>query len=199
MPQPATPALYFPSPDAWREWLAEHHDSASEVLVGFYKAATGRPTMTWPQSVDEALCYGWIDGVRRRVDDERYSIRFTPRKTTSIWSAVNIRRIAELEGEGRMQPTGRSAFERRRESRSAIYSYEQRPEILPDALPEPYAAILRAKAKAWDFFERQPPSYRRAAIWWVVSARREATRLKRLGELVADSARSRRLARFSRP
>jgi uncharacterized protein YdeI (YjbR/CyaY-like superfamily) len=194
MTPPSTEATYFSSPEEWRRWLARHHATARELLVGFYKAGTGHPTMTWPQSVDEALCHGWIDGVRRRVDEERYTIRFTPRTATSTWSAVNIRRMAELEAEGRVQPAGRAAFARRQERRSGVYSYEQRPE----AFPEPYASALRRKAKAWAFFERQPPSYRRAVIWWVISARQEATREKRLAELIADSTRGTRLARFTR-
>jgi len=194
-PSTATTAIYFTSPDEWRRWLDAHHASARELLVGFHKVATARPTITWPQSVDEALCYGWIDGVRRRVDDGRYTIRFTPRKATSIWSAVNIQRVDALEREGRMQPSGRAAFARRQDRRSGIYSYEQR----PDTFPEPYASDLRAQAKAADFFARQPASYRRAAIWWVISAKQEATRTKRLAELIADSARGERLARFTRP
>jgi uncharacterized protein YdeI (YjbR/CyaY-like superfamily) len=197
MPGPestAPSAIYFASPQEWREWLDAHHASARELLVGFHKVATARPTMTWPQSVDEALCYGWIDGIRRRVDDTRYTIRFTPRKATSNWSAVNIRRVEALEREGRMQPAGRAAFARRQDRRSGIYSYEQR----PDALPEPYASTLRARRRASAFFDRQPASYRRAAIWWVISAKQEATRAKRLAELIADSALGKRLARFTR-
>jgi uncharacterized protein YdeI (YjbR/CyaY-like superfamily) len=183
-------ATYFPTPAAWRDWLATHHDSETEILVGFHKSATGRPSLTWPQSVDEALCFGWIDGVRRRVDDERYTIRFTPRKATSTWSAVNIRRVQELEAEGRMQEAGRAAFAKRRENRSGIYSYEQR----RDEFDEPYAKTFRKSRAAWRFFEAQPPSYRKAAIWWVVSAKQEATRERRLAQLIDDSAHERRLA-----
>ncbi|MEP7380179.1 MAG: YdeI/OmpD-associated family protein [Gemmatimonadota bacterium] len=194
MPKEQSTAKYFASADAWREWLAAHHQTESELLVGFHKAATGKPRMTWAESVDEALCHGWIDGVRRRVDEERYTIRFTPRKATSIWSAVNIRRVAELETEGRMQAAGHSAFAKRRENRSRTYAYEQRPE----SLDEPYAATFRKRAKAWAFFEAQPPSYRQTAIWWVISAKQEATRQKRLAQLIDDSSNSRRLARLTR-
>jgi len=194
MPDERSHPVYFAAPAEWRDWLAAHHASASELLVGFHKTGTGRPTMTWPQSVDEALCFGWIDGVRRRVDDERYSIRFTPRRATSIWSAVNIRRVGELEGEGRMHDAGRAAFARRRENRTEVYSYEQRPRTFE----EPLASTFRAHEAAWQFFEAQAPSYRRAAIWWVVSAKRDATRQKRLAQLIDDSANGRRLAMFAR-
>ncbi len=194
MPKAHSTAIYFASADAWREWLTKHHGTETELLVGFHKAATGKPRMTWPESVDEALCVGWIDGVRRRVDDERYTIRFTPRKATSIWSAVNIGRVAELEAEGRMQAAGHTAFAKRRENRSRTYSYEQRPE----SLDEPYAGTLRQRAKAWAFFEAQPPSYRRAAIWWIISAKQGATRQKRLAQLIDDSAHGRRLGMLTR-
>lgn len=186
---------YFASPKAWRDWLARNYDAAGEILVGFYKAGTGRPTISWPQSVDEALCFGWIDGVRTRVDGERYTIRFTPRKAISTWSAVNIRRVAELTTEGKMHSAGLAAFARRRENRSGIYSYEQR----PGALDEPYASTFRAEAKAWAFFSAQPPSYRRAAIWWIISAKQEATRVRRLAQLIDDSAHGRRLSMLARP
>jgi uncharacterized protein YdeI (YjbR/CyaY-like superfamily) len=190
VPRDPSAATYFSSPDEWRAWLAKAHESATELLVGFHKAATGRPRMTWPESVDEALCVGWIDGVRKRVDDDRFTIRFSPRKATSIWSAVNIRRVGELEAEGRMQPAGRAAFANRKENRSGVYSYEKR----PATLHEPYASTFRKHAKAWAFFESQAPSYRRAATWYVISAKREETRLKRLATLIDDSAHQRRLA-----
>ncbi len=190
MPKSSAEATYFSSPEEFRAWLAKHHARETELLVGFHKASTGRPRMTWPQSVDEALCVGWIDGVRRRVDDDRYTIRFSPRKKTSNWSAVNIRRVGELEREGRMQPAGRAAFANLREYRAGVYSYENR----PSALDEPYASTFRKNAKAWSFFESQAPSYRRAAIWYVLSAKREETRLKRLATLIDDSAHQRRLA-----
>jgi len=182
-----SPALYFRSPQEWRDWLHRHHASETEVLVGFHKVATGKPTITWPQSVDEALCYGWIDGRRTGVDETRYTIRFSPRKATSTWSAVNIKRVGELEAEGRMQPAGREAFARRKENRSGIYSYEQRPDAFDGAM----LATFRKAKGAYRFFEAQPASYRRAAIWWVISAKQEATREKRLAHLIAISAEER--------
>jgi uncharacterized protein YdeI (YjbR/CyaY-like superfamily) len=181
---------FFPTPADWRKWLAAHHATDRELLVGFYKKGSGRPSITWPESVDEALCFGWIDGVRKRIDDLSYTIRFTPRKTGSIWSHVNIRKVLVLAEEGRMCPAGLAAYEARRENKSGVYSYEKRPEELPD----PYGARFRKDKAAWAFFQAQPPSYRRAAIWWVVSAKKEETRLKRLGQLIEDSANGRRLA-----
>jgi uncharacterized protein YdeI (YjbR/CyaY-like superfamily) len=145
--------------------------------------------MTWPESVDEALCAGWIDGIRKRIDAESYMIRFTPRRRASIWSAVNIKRVALLTNEKRMLPAGLAAFANRRKNRSGTYSYEQRSE----QLPEPYAACLRKNKKAWEFFQAQPPSYRKAMGWWVVSAKREETRQKRLEKLIAESGRGQRL------
>ena len=144
--------------------------------------------MTWPESVDEALCFGWIDGIRKRLDDDGYTIRFTPRRTRSIWSAVNIKRAGELTELGLMRPAGVKAFAAREENRSGVYAYEQR----SDKLPEPYAAKIKKHKTAWAFFQAQPPSYRKAIGWWVVSAKREATRLKRLDQLIEDSAHGRR-------
>lgn len=190
MAKDTAPATYFSSAAEFREWLAKNHEHATELLVGFHKAATGRPRMTWAESVDEALCVGWIDAIRRRVDDERYTIRFCPRKATGVWSAVNIRRVGELEKEGRMRPAGRAAFARRKENRSGIYSYEKR----PDSLDEPYASVFRKQKTAWAYFEAQAPWYRRAATWYVLSAKREETRLKRLAILIEDSANKRWLA-----
>ncbi|HEX4932723.1 MAG TPA: YdeI/OmpD-associated family protein [Gemmatimonadaceae bacterium] len=188
------PPIYFASPAEWRDWLHRHHATESELLVGFHKVGSGRPSMTWPQSVDEALCYGWIDGRRTGVDETRYMIRFTPRRATSTWSAVNIRRVGELEAEGRMQPAGRAAFARRKESRSETYSYERRPE----SFDEPLLSTFRKARRAFRFFEAQPPSYRRAVISWVSSARQEGTRLKRLAQLIADSAEGRWLAQMAK-
>lgn len=158
------------------------------------QVGTGKPTLTWPQSVDEALCFGWIDGIRKRVDDERYVIRFTRRKRTSTWSAVNIRRVAELEALGQIRKAGRAAFAARRDERSAIYAYERR----PDALEEPYATTFKNHQSAWKFFESQPAGYRRTSIAWVMSAKREATREKRLARLIQDSAQKKRLSLLAR-
>jgi uncharacterized protein YdeI (YjbR/CyaY-like superfamily) len=188
-------AMYFESPDAFRTWLEAHHDSATSLWVGFHKSKTGRAGTTWRQSVDEALCFGWIDGVRKPVDDERYVIRFSRRKPGSIWSAVNIERVRQLEAESRMREAGRAAFAVRRENRSGVYSYEQR----PTDLPEPYATELSRNPDADAFFASQPPSYRKAASWWIVSAKTEATRQRRLEQLISDSAAGLWIAPLRRP
>jgi uncharacterized protein YdeI (YjbR/CyaY-like superfamily) len=184
---------FFETPAAFRIWLAKNHSSASELLVGFYKKDSGKPSITWPESVDQALCFGWIDGVRRRIDDVSYSIRFTPRKKTSTWSAINIARVAELTKLGLMQPAGLRAFEHRREDKSAIYAYENAVRTL-DA---PDEKRFRANKKAWQFFNAQPPGYRRQCIYWVTSAKKEETRARRLATLIDDSANERRLERVT--
>jgi uncharacterized protein YdeI (YjbR/CyaY-like superfamily) len=183
-------ARYFTSGEEFRGWLAENHDKSDELLVGFYKKGSGRPSLTYPEALDEALCFGWIDGVRRRVDGERYTIRFTPRRKGSNWSQVNIKRVEELIGAGRMAPPGVAAFEQRDQSGTAEYSYEQRERGLAPELE----ARFRADEVAWDFFAKQPPGYRKTASWFVMSAKREETRLKRLARLMEDSANGRRLA-----
>lgn len=186
---PEAKPTFFKTPVDFRKWLAMRHVSAAELWVGFYRKDSGKPSITWPESVDEALCFGWIDGIRKRVDDISYKIRFTPRRSRSIWSAVNIKRVAELTREGRMQAAGQKAFAARTENKSGIYAYEQRkPE-----LPEPYEKKLRQHKAAWKFFEAQPPSYRKVVSWWVVSAKQEETRLERLRKLIDESAQGRRL------
>ena len=180
---------FFRTPAAFRVWLSKNHATTGELLVGFHKKGSGKPSITWPESVDEALCVGWIDGVRRRLDDDNYTIRFTPRRPRSIWSAVNIDRVRALSDDGRMLPSGLTAFAAREENRSGIYAYEQRTE----SLPEPYAGTLKKSKAAWTFFQAQPPSYRKKLGWWVVSAKQETTRLKRLGQLIEHSALGRRL------
>ena len=190
-----TNVKFFARPADFRKWLEEHHRNAQELWVGFYKKESGRPSITWPQSVDEALCVGWIDGIRKRLDDDSYVIRFTPRKPQSTWSAVNIARVAALKREGRMRPAGLSAFERRRDDKSAIYAYEQRKTAMFDEAGE---RLFRANAKAWQFFQAQPPWYRRTATYKVISAKREETRQKRLAQLIADSAAGRRLRELDR-
>jgi uncharacterized protein YdeI (YjbR/CyaY-like superfamily) len=182
---------FFESPDAWRDWLEEHHADEREVWVGYHRRSTGRPSLTWAESVDQALCFGWIDGIRKRIDDERYTNRFTPRKPRSTWSRVNIGRVEELTRLGLMRPAGLAAFEARDEARSGIYSSEQRDDPRLSAEQE---AAFRADAAAWEWFERQAPSYRRAAIWWVISAKREETQARRLATLIADSGQGRRIA-----
>lgn len=185
---------FFRTPDELRAWLEEHHATERELWVGYYKKGSGRRSITWPESVDEALCFGWIDGIRRSVDAESYASRFTPRRPRSVWSAVNIGRVAELTRAGRMRPEGLKAFEARTENRSGIYAYEQRgPE-----LPEPYAKRMRRDKAAWKFFQAQTASYRKLAGWWVVSAKKEETRLRRLEKLIEESAAGRTLPQYTR-
>jgi uncharacterized protein YdeI (YjbR/CyaY-like superfamily) len=185
----------FERPQDFRAWLEQHHDSEPEVWVGYYKKGSGKPSMTWPESVDEALCFGWIDGIRKSIDAERYMIRFTRRRARSIWSAVNIARVAALTEEGRMRPSGLEAFEVRREDRSGIYSYEQRDEA---KLDPGYEKRFRAKKKAWAAFETMPRSYRQAAIRWVMTAKKEETRERRLASLIEDSAAGRTVPPLTR-
>jgi uncharacterized protein YdeI (YjbR/CyaY-like superfamily) len=185
---------YFRSAPEFRRWLQQHHASSPELLVGFHKIGSGTPSISWPESVDEALCFGWIDGVRRRIDATRYTIRFCPRRSGSIWSAVNIRRVHALTRAGRMAPAGERAFAARRTNRSGRYSYEQR----PATLPAPYAGLLARNAAARRFFGQQIPSYRRAAIWWVLSAKRSETRARRAGTLVELSAAGQLIPQFIR-
>ncbi|MGH2751957.1 MAG: YdeI/OmpD-associated family protein [Actinomycetota bacterium] len=186
---------FFATPAEWRAWLEEHHHHAQECLVGFYKRASGRPSITWSESVDQALCFGWIDGVRKSIDDVSYSIRFSPRKPRSSWSAVNIKKVEELKRLGLMRPAGLAAFEKRSEERSAVYSYERATAELGAA----YEQRLRANKRAWVFWQAQPPWYRRAASWWVISAKKEETRLRRLATLIEDSKQQRTIAPLTRP
>jgi uncharacterized protein YdeI (YjbR/CyaY-like superfamily) len=181
--------VYFKTPSELRRWLARNHAKAGELWVGFHRRATGRPSVTWPQVVDECLCFGWIDGLRRGVDDERYVIRLTPRKPRSRWSDVNVRRAHALIAAGRMKPAGRRAFDARDAEDDRAYSYERQ----NAALSPPYARRLKASPAAWRFYQAQAPWYRRSAAWWVMSAKREDTRERRLATLIADSARGMRV------
>jgi len=183
---------FFASPAEFRRWLEEHHDTAGELIVGFYKAGSGQASLTWPESVDEALCFGWIDGVRKRIDDASYQIRFSPRRAGSVWSAVNIASAQRLIAAGRMTPAGLAAFDARKENKSGIYSYEQR----RAELEEPYNTLLQQNEAAWNFFQSQPPSYRKGVSWFILSAKQEATRMKRLEKLIAYSAKGERLPEF---
>jgi uncharacterized protein YdeI (YjbR/CyaY-like superfamily) len=180
---------YFTSPSDFRRWLEKNHATRQKLWVGYHKKNSRQPSMTWPESVDEALCFGWIDGIRKCVDDLRYTIRFTPRRRGSIWSAVNIKRARELSDKGLMEPAGMATFNARKENKSSIYSYEQR----SANLDVPYEKELKQNKAAWDFFYAQPPSYRKAVGWWIVSAKQEATRIKRLERLMRESARGKRL------
>ena len=183
--------VFFATPAEFRRWLERHHASETELLVGFYKKGSGRPSITWPESVDEALCFGWIDGVRRSLGDDAYTIRFTPRKPTSIWSAVNVRNVERLVAAGRMQPAGLAAFAARSPERTAVYSFDRQHPPQFDAEME---ARFRKNRKAWAFWESQPPGYRKTATHWVTSARRAETRERRLATLVEDCAAGRRIA-----
>lgn len=182
-------ARFFKTQPAFRKWLAANHAKSKELWVGFYKKNSGKPSITWPESVDEALCFGWIDGIRKSIDEESYQIRFTPRKPGSIWSAVNIRNAEKLIEQKRMEPAGLKTYQARKENRSGIYSYEQRsPELV-----EPYLSKLKRNKTAWKFFQAQPPYYRKTMNWWVTSAKQEETRLKRLHKLIEESAQGRRM------
>lgn len=175
---------FFKAPAAFRAWLQKHHKSKDELLVGYYKKHTGKPSMTWPESVAEALCFGWIDGIRRRVDDEAYTIRFTPRRKSSAWSAVNVRMMAELEAAGKMTLAGRSIFAARKDPEDPGYSYEARDS---DFDAKRLREFKKHKA-AWRFFEAQAPSYQRTARHWVMSAKRDETRDRRMATLIEKSA-----------
>ena len=181
---------YFKTAAELKRWFDDHASDASELIVGFMKKGSGHPSVTWPEAVDEALCVGWIDGVRHRIDDERYKIRFTPRKPGSHWSAVNIKRIAVLQAEGRMTPAGLAAFEKRTEAKSMRAAYEQ-----PD-MPELSAAQLdqiRQNPAAWAYYQTLPPSYLKRVIWGIVSAKQPATRERRLALLIQACAEGKRL------
>ena len=182
---------FFRTPSEFREWLERHHETTPDLLVGFYKKGSGKPSITWPESVDEALCFGWIDGVRRTIDDASYCIRFTPRRPRSNWSTVNIKRAEELTKLGRMRPRGLAAFEARDPEQTGLYSYEQRKKY--EILDASYEAKLRKNKKAWTFFQAQPPGYRRIASMYVMSAKKEETRLRRLATLIDESAHERRI------
>ncbi|MDX9853313.1 MAG: YdeI/OmpD-associated family protein [Tenuifilaceae bacterium] len=180
---------FFETQQDFRNWLEAHHELATELLVGYYKVGSGKPSMSWSQSVDQALCFGWIDGVRRSIDKESYCIRFTPRRPTSNWSAINIRKIEELTKAGLMKPAGVKAFALRKENKSEVYSYEN--EALP--LAPDLEKQFRENKEAWDFFMKQAPSYRKAIAKWIVSAKQEKTRQSRLERVIQESALQKRL------
>jgi len=182
--------IFFAKPVVFRAWLEKHHQTKREQWVGFHRKASGRPSITWPEAVDEALCFGWIDGLRKTIDAESYKIRFTPRRPTSNWSAINIRRMKELVREGRVRAAGVKAFQKRVPKRSGIYSYENRRSA---TLNDAASRLFRVESAAWEFFERQTASYRQTAIWWVISAKRLQTKQNRLRKLIALSKIGRRL------
>lgn len=188
MPRPPE-IVYFVSAAAFRRWLQTNHTGCTELLVGFHKKSSAKPGISYPEALDEALCFGWIDGVRRSVNDECYTIRFTPRKAKSQWSAINIRRVRDLSSAGRMHASGLNAFEGA-ERQKRKYSYEQRRKSRLSSGDE---RQFRKKLSAWQFFQSQPPGYRRTATFWVVSAKRDETRQRRLGVLITASAKGRRI------
>ena len=175
---------FFAKQADFRKWLQKNHKRETELLVGFYKVGSGKPSITWSESVDEALCFGWIDGVRKSIDKDSYQIRFTQRKPTSIWSAINIMKIKELTKQGLMQAAGLASFEKRIESKSKIYSYEKDEAEFTRDLKKQF----KANKKAWEYFQSLAPSYRKVSTHWVMSAKQESTKIKRLNELIADSA-----------
>jgi uncharacterized protein YdeI (YjbR/CyaY-like superfamily) len=175
--------IFFPTQEEFRTWLTKNHDKETELLVGFYKVNTGKASLTWSESVDQAICFGWIDGVKHSIDKESYQIRFTPRKKTSIWSAVNIKKVEALIEKGLMTEAGLTSFNHRTESKSRIYSFENEEVKFSPELEE----IFKANKVAWDYFQSLAPTYRKPSSNWVMSAKQEATRMKRLNELIADS------------
>ncbi len=182
------PPKFFRTAAEFRTWLERNHDRATELWVGYWKKATRKSSPTWQESVDEALCFGWIDGIRKSIDGDSYRQRFTPRRPRSNWSLINIARVQALQAEGRMHPAGLTAFEKR--TATGVYSFEQADHR---GLDPRYEAMLKKNRKAWAFFQAQPPGYRRTASWWVVSAKKEETRLRRLQALIRDSAAGRRI------
>lgn len=189
-------AIFFSSAQELRSWLEQHHATETELWVGFYRKATGKQAFSWSEAVDQVLCFGWIDGVRRPLNDEAYIQRFTPRRPTSNWSAVNVAKVEELTKKGLMHPAGIAAFERRRRDKTAVYSYEQRDKARFD---EEQLALFQKDSAAWEFFTSQAPWYRRMATYWVVSAKKPETRARRLATLIEDSAAGRRLRQLARP
>jgi len=190
-----TKPRFFATPVALRTWFEKNHERATELWVGFHKRHSGKPSVTWPESVDAALCFGWIDGVRKSLDQHNYAIRFTPRKPGSTWSEINIGRVHKLNESGLMRPAGQAAFEKRDEAKSRTYSYEQRNAA---KLAEEHEQRLRSNKKAWEFFQAQPAWYRRVSTFWVVSAKKDETRQKRLGKLIEDSEAGRTILPLTR-
>jgi uncharacterized protein YdeI (YjbR/CyaY-like superfamily) len=189
-------AQFFASPDAFRAWLAAHHQTKGEIVVGFYKVSSGKPTITWPQAIEEAIAFGWIDGIRRSIDHESYSNRFTPRRPSSNWSLINIATARRLIREGRMAPSGLAAFKRRKPDKTAVYAAEQyrAPKLAPAE-----ARAFRAQKNAWTWFKAAAPSYQRNATWWVVSAKKPETRTRRLQQLIASSRAGKRVPPLTPP
>lgn len=182
-------ATFFATPAGFRKWLKKNHKKETELVVGFYKVDSGKPSITWPQSVDQALCFGWIDGVRKSIDNHSYCIRFTPRKSTSIWSAINIKKVEVLTKSGLMMPEGLKAFALRKENKSGIYSHENELKVLPPS----FNRAFKLNKAAWAFFNKQAPSYKKVMIHWIMSAKQEKTRLLRLEKAIKISEQQKRL------
>lgn len=180
---------FFKTPAAFRAWLKKNHETAEELQVGYYKKHTGKASITWPESVAQALCFGWIDGIRRSIDEESYMIRFTPRRKSSVWSAINVRMMTELEAAGKMTAAGRATFEARRDPNGSGYTYEQ----LDCELDAKRLRVFKKNKSAWKFFEAQPPGYRRKARYWVMAAKQDETRDRRLAKLIESSAQGARV------
>ncbi|MBU1370306.1 MAG: YdeI/OmpD-associated family protein [Bacteroidetes bacterium] len=179
---------FFETQDEFRQWLEKHHEKETALIVGFYKLASGKPSMNWSQSVDQALCFGWIDGIRRSIDKESYSIRFTPRRKSSNWSAINIKKVEELTKAGLMKPAGLKAFSYRTVKKSEIYSHENETVFSAN-----FEKQFKENKMAWDFFINQAPSYKKAITHWIMSAKQEKTRLSRLEKTIEESGQQRRL------
>lgn len=184
-----TKAVFFRRPSELRKWFRKHHASAAELWVGYYKKATGKPSVTWPESVQEALCFGWIDGIRKSLDEESYCNRFTPRRPRSNWSDINIKFVEKLTAEGRMTKAGLEAFAARSEAKSGVYTYEEKQKQL--TLDKKLERELKKNKAAWRYWEAQPPWYRRTTSRWIMSAKKEETKLRRLAALIEDSAKGR--------
>jgi uncharacterized protein YdeI (YjbR/CyaY-like superfamily) len=181
--------VFFRNQIEFRAWLEKNHKNESELLVGYYKVGTDKPSMTWSQSVDEAICFGWIDGIRRSIDNERYCIRFTPRKSTSIWSNININKVKELKEKGLMKQSGLDVFNNRKIAKSGIYSFENG----PAKLNENFEGIFKANKEAWEFFIKQAPSYQKTIIHWIMSAKQETTQLSRLNKTIIASENQKKI------
>lgn len=184
---------FFATQTEFRKWLEENHSKETELFVGYYKVGSGRQSMTWSESVDQAICFGWIDGIRKSIDKERYCIRFTPRKPKSVWSAINIKKVEELTKKGLMKPLGLTSFKLLEVNKSKIYSYENE-EV---KFLEEYEQIFKLNSRAWEYFQNMPPSYRKPVTKWVMSAKQESTRIKRLNELIRDSEAGRKIKPMS--
>ena len=182
-------ATFFATPQEFRKWLEQHHQTETELIVGFYKVKSGKSSMTWSESVDQALCFGWIDGIRRTIDSDSYSIRFTPRRRTSIWSPINIKKVEDLAREGLMKPEGLKAFSHRKEDQSGVYSYNKQPQKLDTT----YENQFRENTVAWNFFMKQAPSYQKMITYWVMSAKKEKTRQSRLEKVIKESEAQKRV------